>query len=150
MRDRKLVTFHMVNGFWMVVQGRENELWDADFELHCCGILEVLLRSHPWCGATGWVITRVSSLPRFWVISAEKIHQFGSFLLLVTEIAAHRDSTTWNILECTTRSPETQCFQQLHHITEDLSPFSVSVLKSMMYELSSGQLPSRPQDACQY
>lgn len=49
-----------------------------------------------------------------------------------------------------TRSPETQCFQQLHHITEDLSPFPGSVLTSMMYELSSGQLPSWPQDACQY
>ena len=49
-----------------------------------------------------------------------------------------------------TRSPETQCFQQLDHITKDLSPFPVSVLKSRMYELSSGQLPSWPQGACQY
>ena len=49
-----------------------------------------------------------------------------------------------------TRSPETQCFQQLHHITKDMSPFPVSVLKSTMYELSSGQLSSWAQDACQY
>lgn len=128
---------------WRVVQGRENELWDADLELQCLRVPEVLLCSHPWCGPTGWVITQVPSLLSFRVVSADDTSVRKLSLLLVTEIAAHRDSTTLEYFGMhRARSPETQCFQQLHHITKDMSPFPVSVLVTTMYELSSGQLSS--------